>query len=109
MADRRSYLRGLAALPLSGGSLAILGQPASAAALPVAFDPAAFVAEIMATGYVVSAHRSVPLPGGEKVSRPSYRIEPPPDRGFGEADLAIMAPWNAAMDACPDHVKRVVA
>ena len=34
MSDRRSFLRGLASLPLIGGSIAILGQP-SAAAVPV--------------------------------------------------------------------------
>ena len=34
MSDRRAFLRGLAALPLVGGSVAILGQP-TAAAVPV--------------------------------------------------------------------------
>ena len=34
MADRRTFLRGLASLPLIGGSVAILGQP-TAAAVPV--------------------------------------------------------------------------
>ena len=34
MSDRRTFLRGLASLPLIGGSLAILGQP-TAAAVPV--------------------------------------------------------------------------
>ena len=34
MADRRSFLRGLASLPLIGGSVAILGRP-TAAAVPV--------------------------------------------------------------------------
>jgi len=31
MADRRTFLRGLAALPLIGGSVAILGKPTQAA------------------------------------------------------------------------------
>ena len=34
MPDRRTFLRGLASLPLIGGSVAILGQP-TAAAVPV--------------------------------------------------------------------------
>ena len=34
MADRRSFLRGLAALPLIGGSVTLIGQP-TAAAVPV--------------------------------------------------------------------------
>ncbi len=37
MADRRSFLRGLATLPLIGGSVAILGKP-TAAAVPVTQD-----------------------------------------------------------------------
>ena len=37
MSDRRSFLRGLASLPLIGGSVAILGRP-SAAAVPVTDD-----------------------------------------------------------------------
>jgi len=37
MADRRSFLRGLAALPLIGGSVAILGKPTQAA-VPVTMD-----------------------------------------------------------------------
>ena len=34
MGDRRSFLRGLATLPLIGGSVALIGQP-TAAAIPV--------------------------------------------------------------------------
>ena len=108
MFDRRSFLCGLAALPLLGGSVAIVGQPAVAAALPVAFDPAVFVADLMGAGYEVTAYRSVPL-GREERSRPSYYIQPPSGRGFGEAYFAIVARWTDAMDACPDHVERVVA
>ena len=37
MSDRRFFLRGLASLPLIGGSVAILGQP-TAAAVPVTTD-----------------------------------------------------------------------
>ncbi len=37
MADRRSFLRGLATLPLIGGSVAILGRPTQAA-VPVTHD-----------------------------------------------------------------------
>ena len=37
MSDRRSFLRGLATLPLIGGSVAILGKP-TAAAVPVTTD-----------------------------------------------------------------------
>ena len=35
--DRRSFLRGIAALPLIGGSVAILGKPTQAA-VPVTHD-----------------------------------------------------------------------
>ena len=37
MSDRRTFLRGLASLPLIGGSVAILGSP-GAAAMPVTND-----------------------------------------------------------------------
>ena len=37
MSDRRAFLRGLATLPLIGGSVAILGKP-TAAAVPVTDD-----------------------------------------------------------------------
>ncbi len=37
MADRRTFLRGLAALPLIGGSVTLIGQPTSAA-VPVTPD-----------------------------------------------------------------------
>ena len=37
MADRRTFLRGLATLPLIGGSVAILGRP-TAVAVPVTMD-----------------------------------------------------------------------
>ena len=37
MSDRRSFLRGLATLPLIGGSVAILGKPTQAA-VPVTID-----------------------------------------------------------------------
>ena len=37
MSDRRAFLRGLASLPLIGGSVAILGRP-TAAAVPMSRD-----------------------------------------------------------------------
>ena len=109
MRDRRTVLCGLAALPFAGGAVAILGQPTAATALPVSFDPVAFLADLTAAGYRVSAYRSIPRGGGENTSTPSYFIQPPAGRGFGEDHRAIMARWSDAMDACPDHVERVVA
>jgi hypothetical protein len=94
-------------LPLVGGSVALLGKPA-AAAMPIHFDAAAFVADLAAAGYSVIAHRSVPR-GGEKTSTPSYVIQPSRSRGFEGGYLVVMARWTAAMDSCPDHVERVVA
>ena len=111
MADRRSFLRGLVTLPLIvGGTVVIFPQAAAAIVppLPVAFDPAAFVTDLAAAGYSVIAHRSVPR-GGERTSIPSYVIQPRRGRGFGKGYIAVMARWNAAMDACPDHVEHVVA
>ncbi len=108
MPDRRTVLCGLAALPFAGGAVAILGQPTAAVALPVAFDPAAFLAELTAAGYGVTAYRSIPR-GGENISTPSYFIRPPDGRGFGDDYLAIMARWADEVRACPDHVERVTA
>ncbi|RYB06249.1 hypothetical protein [Lichenibacterium ramalinae] len=107
MADRRSFLRGLVLLPLIGGSIAILGQP-TAAAVPADFDPAAFLSDLRAAGYDVTACRGVPRGGGAAPS-PSYFITPTGGSGFGEVYLAVMVKWTAAMNACPDHVERVVA
>ena len=109
MSDRRTVLCGLASLPCAGGAVAILGRPAVAAALPVAFDPEAFLADLTAAGYGVTAYRSVPRPGQDEISTPSYYVQPPENGGFGDDYFAIMARWTDAMKACPDHVERVTA
>ncbi len=109
MPDRRTFLCGLAALPFAGGSVAILGRSTAATALPAAFDPAAFLADLTAAGYGVTAYRSVPCAGYGEISKPSYYIEPPERDGFGDDYSAIMARWTGAMKACPDHVERVTA
>ena len=70
------------------------------------FDPAAFVADLQAAGYGVSAYQDVPR-GGEKARPPNYLIRPP-EGGFGADYAAVMAWWWGSMDACPDHVERVV-
>ncbi len=76
--------------------------------MPLAFDPAAFLAELTEAGYGVTAYRSIPR-GGENISTPSYFIRPPEGRGFGNDYLAIMARWADAVRACPEHVESVVA
>ena len=106
MSDRRTFLRGLASLPLIGGSIVILGQP-TAAAVPAAFDPAAFLSDLRAAGYDVTACRGVPR-GGRAAPSPSYFITPMGGSGFGEGYLAVMVKWTDALKACPDHVERVV-
>ena len=88
---------------------AVAGIPASARpTLPTAFDPAAFVDDLLAAGYRVSAYVGVPC-GGLSVEPPSYIIRPPPGRGFGAAYTAVMSRWADAIGACPDHIERVVA
>ena len=72
----------------------------------VEFDAAAFVANLQAAGYGVSAYWPVPR-GGEKARPPSYFIRPPED-GFGAEYAAVMARWTDAMDAHPEHVALVV-
>ena len=101
---RRGFVQG-GVVVLGAGAMGI--PIAAQAALPTAFDPAAFVDDLLAAGYRVSAYVGVPC-GGLSVEPPSYIIRPPPGRGFGAAYTAIMSRWADAMDACPDHVERVV-
>lgn len=102
---RRSLVQG-GAIVLGVGAM---GIPASArAALPTAFDPAAFVDDLLAAGYRVSAYLGVPC-GGLSVEPPSYIIRPLPGRGSGAGYRAVMARWADAIGACPDHIERVVA
>ena len=66
---------------------------------PVAFDPAAFVADLRAAGcrvVVGGPIRPSDLPDGYFIA---------PSRGYP----AVMARWSDAMEACPDHIERVVA
>ena len=80
----------------------------SPAALPAVFDPAAFVADLEAAGYEAVGYYPIPL--GREPAKPStYFICPPKGRGFDATYGAVMAKWGNAMDACPDHVDRVVA
>ncbi|MGI3903044.1 MAG: hypothetical protein ACRYGP_30190 [Janthinobacterium lividum] len=72
----------------------------------VAFDPAAFAADMHAIGYGICAYWPVPR-GEEKAKPPSYFIQPPED-GFGVEYATVMSRWRGAMNACPDHVVLVV-
>ena len=71
------------------------------ATVTTVFDPAAFLADLDAAGCEVFLMQPVSL-GRENVST-TYFIAPTP--GY----VAAMARWADAMDACPDHVERVVA
>lgn len=75
---------------------------------PAVFDAAAFVADLMAAGYGVSAYYDVPR-GGKTPSEPRYMIRPPRGCGFAVNYPDLMARWGDAIEACPDHVERVVA
>ncbi len=99
---------GAAALP-AGISRALSAEAQSTtAAGDAVFDPAAFVADIRAAGFSITAMRDAPQPGWG-AGRPTYCIGPGARTTFGRPYLAIMARWSDAMDACPDHVERVVA
>ena len=102
---RRGFVQG-GAVVLGAGAMGI--PIAAQAALPTAFDPAAFVDDLLAAGYRVSAYVGVPC-GGLSVEPPSYIIRPPPGRGLGAGYRAVMARWADAIGACPDHIERVVA
>ena len=104
LADRRTLLAGLAALPAAGLLAFPFGE--LAAEVTLAFDPAAFIADLKAAGYSLIAYRAVPR-GGEPAEPPGYFIRPPKGCGFGAAYTAVMARWWDAMDACPDHAERV--
>ena len=97
---------GAAALPGAiVEALSAARAPTTAAGL-AAFDPAAFVADLRAAGYTVTAIREVPRPDA---GRPSYCIQPAVGRGFGDGYISVMERWADAMAACPDHVDHVVA
>lgn len=66
------------------------------------FDAAGFVADMTAAGLVMGIMRDVPR-GGETAEPPTYFIRP--SRGYA----GVMSKWADAMDACPEHVGRVVA
>lgn len=103
---RRGLLRaGSAAL---GAVLVPIGATVLTAAAPLAFYPAAFIADLKAAGYGVVAYYPVPR-GGEPAEPPGYFIRPPKGRGFGVAYTAVMTKWRDAMNACPDHVERVAS
>lgn len=100
---------GAAALPGAIVEALLAEPPPTAVAGAAAFDPAAFVADLHAAGFSVIAMRETPQPGWG-ACRPAYCIGPGPRGAFsGRRYLAVMARWSDAMDACPDHVERVVA
>ena len=76
-------------------------SPADTGERPAVFDPAAFLADLDAAGCGVFLVQPVSL-GRENVPT-TYFIEPAP--GY----TTVMSRWSNAMDACPDHVERVVA
>lgn len=99
---------GAAALPAGLGVALSAESPPMVAAGAVAFNPAAFVADLRAAGYTVSAMPDIPQPSWD-MRAPTYSIMPARGRGFGEAYFDVMERWTGAMDACPDHVSLVVA
>lgn len=100
---------GTAALPGAIVEAFSAESPSMAVSGAAAFDPAAFVADLQAAGFSVIAMRSIPQPGWG-ANRPAYCIGPGSRSAFGgRRYLAVMARWSDAMDACPDHVDRVVA
>lgn len=79
------------------------------AALPPAFDPGAFVDDLLDAGCRVllirdEAHSFNPHP-----RPPHVCIIPPGGRWSAASYGAVMARWTDAMDACPDHAERLVA
>ena len=68
---------------------------------PAAFDPAVFVTDMRDAGceIVVSDPGTHSGPSDEALA---YFIRPAP--GYP----AVMARWGDAIEACPDHVERVV-
>ena len=73
------------------------------------FDPATSVADLKAAGFSIFAMREPPQPGWG-ACRPAYCIGPEFRGTFCDRRyLAVMTQWSDAMDACPDHVERVVA
>lgn len=101
MRDRRSFLSGLAGL----SAVALIGRPA--AARPLAFDPAAYVADLKAIGCRPYAFRRVLLGGALGPWR--YGISAPADSGFGEEFDDVMRRWSAAPGAWRDKHERVAA
>ncbi len=88
MLERRSMLAGLAALPvvmLPPDIVKMLSADTiPTMAIPVVFDPAAFLADLTASGHGIYAYYDVPI-GSEPAGPPSYLIRPPKGRGFGAA------------------------
>ena len=108
MADRRTFLRGLASLPLIGGGVTLIGRPTTAdARAPQAgpFDAEAFVRDLIAAGCRVSVHQAVGLGAGPTHWHVHRGHDGLPTAGERE----VRARWAAAMVACPDADGRVLA
>ena len=79
-------------------------------ALPVVFDPRAFMDDLLSTRHRVALHQPVRVTGEpDEDLRPYFWIYPRPDGGFNRAYSEVMTRWADRLDATPDHVERVVA
>ena len=79
-----------------------------AGALPAVFDPRAFCRDIIDAGHRVTVVRPVWIGSEDEDLRPYYLVRSEAGRRFGDASAAVLAKWRAAIEACPDHVERVV-
>ena len=106
MSNRRTFLRGLVSLPLIGGSVAVLRQPAAAAVRrPTSFDAEAFVRDLIAAGCRVSVHQPVGCGAGPV----RWHIHRGHDGLPTTGEREVRARWAAAMVTCPDADERVLA
>ena len=105
MADRRTFLCGLASLPLIGGILA-QSTPADARALqPGSFDAEAFARDLISAGCRVSVHQPVGLGAGPT----HWHVHRSHDGLPTVGEREVRARWAAAMAACPDADGQVLA
>ena len=115
--SRRSLVVGgaavLGAVALPAGVVeAVAAEMSStgiAGALPAVFDPAAFCDDLISTGHRVTVVQPVWLGFDDDDLRPYYAVRSSAGGGLGDAYAAVLAKWRPAIEACPDHVERVVA
>lgn len=81
------------------GLMVEVGAALGAVALP------AGISRVLAAG-ATPASAGAPAP---ILFDPAYFITPARGHGFGQAYFLDMARWSDAMDACLDHIERVVA